>query len=186
MKRGKKGLVLAGALLLTMFALTGCGKTKINLNDYVEVNFSGYNTAGQAEINELKIRNDIILDHWETFGLTEEQHENEQAAANEDTRQFVESVSYSLDKMSGLQNGDAVTLQWNVQEKELDELAKKIKAEFVYSDMTFTVEGLEEPEDRDPFEGTEINYRGKLPFVSVDYIGLGRTGTYLDQLRYRF
>ena len=41
MKRGKKGLVLAGALLLTMFALTGCGKTKINLNDYVEVNFSG-------------------------------------------------------------------------------------------------------------------------------------------------
>lgn len=125
MKRGKKGLVLAGALLLTMFALTGCGKTKINLNDYVEVNFSGYNTAGQAEINELKIRNDIILDHWETFGLTEEQHENEQAAANEDTRQFVESVSYSLDKMSGLQNGDAVTLQWNVQEKELDELAKK-------------------------------------------------------------
>ena len=162
MKRGKKGLVLAGALLLTMFALTGCGKTKINLNDYVEVNFSGYNTAGQAEINELKIRNDIILDHWETFGLTEEQHENEQAAANEDTRQFVESVSYSLDKMSGLQNGDAVTLQWNVQEKELDELAKKIKAEFVYSDMTFTVEGLEEPEDWDPFEGTEINYRGKL------------------------
>lgn len=170
MKRGKKGLVLAGALLLTMFALTGCGKTKINLNDYGEVNFSGYNTAGQAEINELKIRNDIILDHWETFGLTEEQHENEQAAANEDTRQFVESVSYSLDKMSGLQNGDAVTLQWNVQEKELDELAKKIKAEFVYSDMTFTVEGLEEPEDWDPFEGTEINYRGKLPFVSVDYI----------------
>ena len=170
MKTGKKGLVLAGALLLTMFALTGCGKTKINLNDYVEVNFSGYNTAGQAEINELKIRNDIILDHWETFGLTEEQHENEQAAANEDTRQFVESVSYSLDKMSGLQNGDAVTLQWNVQEKELDELAKKIKAEFVYSDMTFTVEGLEEPEDWDPFEGTEINYRGKLPFVSVDYI----------------
>lgn len=77
MKRGKKGLVLAGALLLTMFALTGCGKTKINLNDYVEVNFSGYNTAGQAEINELKIRNDIILDHWETFGLTEEQHEND-------------------------------------------------------------------------------------------------------------
>ena len=75
MKRGKKGLVLAGALLLTMFALTGCGKTKINLNDYVEVNFSGYNTAGQAEINELKIRNDIILDHWETFGLTEEQYE---------------------------------------------------------------------------------------------------------------
>ena len=131
MKRGKKGLVLAGALLLTMFALTGCGKTKINLNDYVEVNFSGYNTAGQAEINELKIRNDIILDHWETFGLTEEQHENEQAAANEDTRQFVESVSYSLDKMSGLQNGDAVTLQWNVQEKELDELAKKIKAEYI-------------------------------------------------------
>ena len=45
MKRGKKGLVLAGALLLTMFALTGCGKTKINLNDYVEVNFSGYNTC---------------------------------------------------------------------------------------------------------------------------------------------
>lgn len=170
MKRGKKGLVLAGALLLTMFALTGCGKTKINLNDYVEVNFSGYNTVGQAEINELKIRNDIILDHWETFGLTEEQHENEQAAANEDTRQFVESVSYSLDKMSGLQNGDAVTLQWNVQEKELGELAKKIKAEFVYSDMTFTVEGLEEPEDWDPFEGTEIKYRGKLPFVSVDYI----------------
>lgn len=36
--------------------------------------------------------------------------------------------------------------------------------------MTFTVEGLEEPEDWDPFEGTEINYRGKLPFVSVDYI----------------
>lgn len=170
MKKGKKGLVLAGALLLTMLTLTGCGKTKINLNDYVEVNFSGYNTAGQAEIDELKIRNDIILDHWETFGLTEEQHENEQAAANEDTRQFVGSVSYSLDKISGLQNGDAVTLQWNVQEKELDELAKKIKAEFVYSDMTFTVEGLEEPEDWDPFEGTEINYRGKLPFVSVDYI----------------
>ena len=80
------------------------------------------------------------------------------------------SVSYSLDKISGLQNGDAVTLQWNVQEKELDELGKKIKAEFVYSDMTFTVEGLEEPEDWDPFEGVEINYKGKLPFVSVDYI----------------
>ena len=40
MKRGKKGLVLAGALLLTMFALTGCGKTKINLNDYVAVSYT--------------------------------------------------------------------------------------------------------------------------------------------------
>ena len=125
MKRGKKGLVLAGALLLTMFALTGCGKTKINLNDYVEVNFSGYNTAGQAEINELKIRNDIILDHWETFGLTEEQHENEQAAANEDTRQFVESVSYSLDKMSGLQNGMPLHCNGTCRKRNWMSLRKK-------------------------------------------------------------
>ena len=44
----KKKLVILAAGVLSAFALTACGKTKIDLDQYVELKYEGYDTIGTA------------------------------------------------------------------------------------------------------------------------------------------
>lgn len=160
MKRKRKALLLCSAMVMTAFALTGCGKKKINLNDYVKVDFSGYNTVGIAEINNLEAVQNVVADNWELFGLTEKDRESESYYSNPNAYQFLDNVSVSLDNAAGLSNGDTVTVQWKVYEDSLTEVEKELKADFTYSDMEITVEGLEDAVEWDAFEKMEYSFGG--------------------------
>lgn len=139
-----------------MCVFTGCGTTEIDLNQYVEVLFSGYDTFGGATLNNKSGLEQAVEDYWEIFGLTESQVEDGDYDSSRDAYQFLESIAYSLDKTPMLSNGDTVTVVWTVEEDDIEELEKELKVKFEYSDMEFTVEGLEQAVEWDPFEAMII------------------------------
>lgn len=79
----------------------------------------------------------------------------------------VSSMDYSIvsDKKENFSNGDVVTIKLSYNEKKLQEAGIGI------SDATFeyTVEGLTEATDIDPFEGLKIEYTGVSPKVKVEF-----------------
>jgi len=165
MKKGKKGIILIGISLMTMFALAGCGKKKINLNDYVQVTFSGYNKAGNAELNNVGIAPEIILDNWEVFGLTETEKREGDYIGTPEAYAFLDNISYSVDKKTGLSNGDTVTVEWTVYENNIAAVEEELNVKFAYSDMEVTVEGLEDAQPWDAFDNLNISYVGYAPYA---------------------
>ncbi len=129
-------------------------KPSINLNKYIKVEFEGYNTVGRAEI---------------VFDLEQFEKDYEKKLASKIDRKsktsIVESfkedcVDCELDKDESLSNGDIVKLEWDCNEtKALDKYGHKLK----YSDIEYTVEGLEELESFDPFEGVSVIFDGIEP-----------------------
>lgn len=181
MKKRWKGLLLFGTIIMTMFALTGCGKTKINLNDYVDVTFKGYNTVGIAEAKSYGMTDTVeatayimmmnaLEDNLELFGMSIADLSIGWETSTPNAKAFMKNVTGSFDKTTGLSNGDTITFKWSVDEEKLKELEKELKVDFEYSDVEIPVEGLEEPQQWDPFEGVEISYDGLAPFASVGNI----------------
>lgn len=181
MKRKWKGLLLFGTIIMTMFALTGCGKTKIILNDYVDVTFKGYNTVGIAEAKSYGMTDTVeatayimmmnaIEDNLELFGMSIADMSYGWETSTPSAKAFMKNVTGSFDKTTGLSNGETITFKWSVDEEKLKELEKELKVDFEYSDVEIPVEGLEEPKQWDPFEGVEISYEGLAPFASVSNI----------------
>lgn len=181
MKKRWKGLLLFGTIIMTMFALTGCGKTKINLNDYVDVTFKGYNTVGIAEAKSYGMTDTVeatayimmmnaLEDNLELFGMSIADMSYGWETSTPNAKAFMKNVTGSFDKTTGLSNGDTITFKWAVNEDKLKELEKELKVDFEYSDVEIPVEGLEEPQQWDPFEGVEISYDGLAPFASVGNI----------------
>lgn len=79
----------------------------------------------------------------------------------------VSSMNYSItsDKKENFSNGDVVTIKLSYNEKKLQEAGINI------SDATFeyTVSGLTEATDLDPFEGLKVEYTGISPNVRVEF-----------------
>ncbi len=158
------GAACGGAFLLCL--LIGLAfiliKPSINLNKYVDVTFSGYDTVGEAvavfdyekfsKDYAKKLRAKVDMDKVDMNSLY---------YSVTIVEQFVsECVSYDLDKYSELSNGDVVNLKWNCNDEHvLDVFGYKLK----YSDMEYTVSGLEEVQTFDPFEGVSVKFDGIAP-----------------------
>lgn len=78
-----------------------------------------------------------------------------------ETELFVDyCATGSADKTSGLRNGDVVTYSWNESEDEAETLfGVKVK----YSDITYTVSGLEKVNTFDAFDGVTVEFNGTAP-----------------------
>lgn len=104
------------------------------------------------------------------YGNPDEINPNQYAQYLEAYSKFssaVSSMDYSIvsDKKENFSNGDVVTIKLSYNEKKLQEAGIGI------SDATFeyTVEGLTEATDIDPFEGLKIEYTGVSPKVKVEF-----------------
>lgn len=79
----------------------------------------------------------------------------------------VSSMDYIItsDKKENFSNGDVVTIKFEYNEKKLQEAGISV------SDDTFeyTVSGLTEATDVDPFEGLKVEYTGISPNVKVEF-----------------
>ena len=145
-----KQLILLGAMILAAFALTGCGTTTINLNDYVSIVEDGYDTAGVAN---------YVFD-YEKF---EEDYDGKIKKDGKDVavETFLEKcVNMSLSANSGLSNGDTVTLVWDCNDERASEnYGCKLK----YSDITYKITELDVPEKFNPFDYASAKFNGKAP-----------------------
>ena len=149
-------LIFAIVVIAIIGKIIGALNNKINLNDYLTIEFNGYDTYGTASVD------------FDTEQLVEDNEDLlEIESENEMLRKMMAIESYvsaKLDKTEDLKNGDTVKLEWKVDKKKLEEnLGCKIK----YSDIKEKVKTLDELTEYDPFEDLLVVYEGVSPNASV-------------------
>ena len=132
-----KILIIVGVVVVALIGVIAFLKVRantINLNKYVEVEFTGYDTVGNVEVTIDPSFYDDLYDKSGTYASEWE---------------LEDYISYTVDPDSSLSNGDVVTIDWKVNEKYI----KKhwgIKVKYSESE-TYTVKDLEEVEVFSPF-----------------------------------
>lgn len=178
------GAVVAVLLVFVIvFAIVRNVKRTINVNEYISVEFTGYDTVGQAEVKfdvdgfdaavmkaqGKKIKNNpddytwndlVDLMSWEDYALAD-------------------SIETELDKSENLSNGDKVTVTITYDESAAKDAGVKLKV----SEQSFTVDGLGKLQDVDPFEKLEVSYEGVAPSVSVVWEN-NASGDYLPYVNF--
>ena len=146
-------------------------KKKVNINDYISVEYNGYETAGTAYVDfdetgfseavikaqGKKLKNVKSLDDLDWSDLTDLM-----GGSNWD---LINSITFDVKPDSDLSNGDVVTVtaSWN------EDYEKKAGVKILSKEQEFTVEGLEEVKEVDPFEDIEVTFSGTPPYVYPDW-----------------
>lgn len=162
MKFSAKYLKIA-ALASLAVVLTGCGRKDVNVNDYLTLECTGYDTLGTA-VCTLDIEK-MIDENLEAFDLDEDSSDK---AYESVLSRLTENLTGTADNLTDLSNGDKVTFEWD--DVDVEELEEIFPVKLTVSDTELTVEGLEEPELFDPFEYVTVIYEGIAPdgYVSID------------------
>lgn len=165
MKTQRK-LWIVGVAAALLMAMTGCGETTVKLDKYVTIDAEGYDSMGVVNCSfdtaafekdyagKIKVSkgNNLISGYGMLSGESAEELLMDVC------------VNWSLDKTTGLKNGDAITMKWNCE----DTLAKQcFNVKLEYSDIMYTVSGLTEVEKFDPFEYLEVSFSGTSPMGEV-------------------
>lgn len=155
-----------GLISMAVVGLTGCGGTKVDMTDYVTVEFTGINGDGTAacQIDAVKLEQDLAGDEDGQIS----QEELEKLAW---ITQFEMTLSCELDQETGLSNGDKVTVMVRYDE----DFAKENKVKVTGEKKEFKVEGLKDPIEVDAFAsgifqsdtGVLLEYSGTAPDVSL-------------------
>lgn len=172
-------VVAVVAVVLLCAAFIKNRKVRVDLNDYVTVEFSGYDSKGTAKV---EFDSDAFSRDYKSkieYRGADLKELNDYVSAAEMLRYTC--VSGELSEGSELKNGDVVIYTWDCD----DELAaSEFKAKLVYEDLEFTVSNLDEIELVDPFEGIEVTFDG---ISSEGRASMTRNSTkdYLSNLSYR-
>lgn len=139
-KKSGKGVWIAVIIAIVLLAITGGvvvwllnKKTPVNLNEYVNVSFTGVDSRGEA----------IIEFDYDRF-----EHDTEAVLSR--------TVYATLDKYNGISNGDVINLTWECDDDDAKALGYKLE----YTDIEYTVECLErnlEETDEELEDGMEDN-----------------------------
>ena len=158
---------MLGIISAMIFALTGCGKTTINLNKYISISAEGYDSMGKAKYSFDSEA--LMRDYSGKISLTQEgkrEYGGFEGSGDIILEELMEScVDVNLDKTSGLSNGDVVTLKWNCKDETADRI---FNTKFSYSDITYTVNGLKKVEGKfNPFDYVTVSFSGTSPKASI-------------------
>lgn len=145
----KKILSLFALSFGIIFILTGCG-SKAELTDYIEINFDGYDTMGNASysVNEDKLINDVfeVSDDFSNLNME----------TMKEIDKMLSSYDITLDKDKNLSNGDEVVVHIKLDKEK----AEKIKSK---DEMKVKVSGLDEPRklsDEEIDKNVVVNFSG--------------------------
>lgn len=164
MKLQKKLIVVCLAVFFCCVVFIGCGgKKEINLNDYVSVEFSGYDGYGEATV--VFDMESLEMD-CEKIKFTNDNVESIYSSVADYYIDFC--VFYSLNEKEDLSNGDTITLTWNCESGFAE---NNTTGTLVNSEMTFNVSGLEVASTFDLFEGVTLEYEGISPLATVSVTG---------------
>lgn len=158
---------------------SGSNAAKINLNNYVSVEFDGNNLAGYGSVRIDKEK--FLLDHIGNISFNQENIQvYRELYGNTDTsaaNAILKYISVKLTQSNKLSNGDTVEIVWNLD-------TEKIETYFIWeytcSAQSYTVEGLKDAETFDPFENIEVTFSGTAPYAEASVYGYGSNygGTY--------
>ena len=139
-------------------------KTDIALSKYISADFSGVD--GYGTISAYLDYDALQKDIWIAMGHKEEEMTDSKSQKElAKVHQFTSELYASISQKEALKNGDKVKVSIDVPEQIPEDLCINITD----SEKEFTVEGLQEVQMFDPFEGIEVTFRGMDPFVRADY-----------------
>lgn len=177
-RNGKAAGIIAAVsvvavILIMVVVFFSTYKKKINLADYITVNYYGYDAFGTA---------DISFDYEKFYGDLQKKSRKLKTAANtnnidslDDILSVLDSTNISaygdlcsdlewkLDKSDNLSNGDTVNVSFSFN----NEKAKKYGIKYIGKTEKYTVDGLEEITELDPFADISLEFSGTSPNVSV-------------------
>ncbi len=161
-------VVAAAAVIVSLFGVRA--SNTINLNQYLEVTVDGFD--GYATVNA-SINYDAIEDKygdkvdvsWPYNSLSD---------------LIWDSTYFDVEPVSGLSNGDEVTVTLLADTKMFKEYINK-NMRISASSQTFTVADLPEAETFDAFdeEFLEIDFRGASPYIEASVVSTGNPTDYL-------
>ena len=168
------GIVALIVLLVVIFKVAGCGKTKVDLNDYLSISVAGTDTVGTASYSFDS--NGLFMKLAETIGVKDEDAADPYYLLNSltsgskkwkklsDLYSMMDSTFQgSLDKTTDLSNGDEIVFEWNNNKDQMEQIEKDFKVSFSCKEMKKDVEGLAKIQEFDPFEDVEVKFSGYAP-----------------------
>lgn len=126
--------------------------TEINLSKYVKINYEGYDTLGKAE---LEFDEDAMFDEYKSKLDTLDAYSL-----------VTRNLDYKLDKDEELSNGDKVKVVFKFN----NDAVKKLGIKFTSENKEYTVSGLKEVKEVDPFADIKLDVTGVSPRLSVKVI----------------
>ena len=170
----KKTIKMAGAILGIMVGgvlLTGCGEKTVNLNECVEVQISGIDEQGKAEVEVDYDKMADLLAKAMKIDLDEEDIESwdDLGATMGDFDKITEGedcVEFQVEPSENLKNGDKVKVKAVIDE----EAAKELKIRFKFDEIEKKVEGLQEAikiSQEELFKDIVVEFTGIAPEAEV-------------------
>ncbi len=151
----KENIIKIAALIPLAIGLTACGNKKVDANDYLEVEFDGYDTVGTAtyyiDFEEM------VEDNLAAFDLDEDSSDR---AIERVIKKLSKIIEGELEETEGLSNGDKIEFEWDI---DTDELEDEFPVKMSFSDTEFEVKKLKKAEKFDPFEYFDITFEGTAP-----------------------
>lgn len=137
--------------------LSACDSTDIDLNEYLNIEYIGYDGYGQA-IATIDFKQ-LATDHSGDINVDEKPS----GLSNEDylTVALSDHVVTSVDTYTGLSNGDDIHIEWSMENQETIEDALGVT--FAYESVTEEVVGLPAVVSFDAFEDIEVVFGGVSP-----------------------
>ncbi len=157
MKKIKKWLLILGTVLM-MLSLTACGSKKVDLSPYISMNYNGFNgkATASAQFDYASFEYDI-MSQWKEKEKTFEKLAELTA--------FESTIDCQIQNGENLHNGDeiAVKVSWN------EKMAKNLGLSLENGEKNFTVEGLQDIIEIDPFDESKFG-AGKMVDVTIEGI----------------
>lgn len=158
---------------------------KYNIEDYVKVEFQGYNGYGKAyaSLDYQKLYTDIMKDKGKDSkkDISDYDSFSELGEAFKDGLQIeeaIDSIELKLEKdYNNLSNGDEVKVLISYDEKAVKEAGIRFKG----SSVSKKAEGLQSIQECDPFADLVVTFAGTAPngYIQMDYLGtLENVSTY--------
>lgn len=126
---------------------------KIDLEECLLVDVTGFDGAGRLEID---IDYDTLM--WEISDMNDN-------ISDDKINELVSSISFEPSEDENLSNGQEITIKLKYNSK----LAARSKIKIASDEWTYTVEGLEEVKEVDPFEYVDVTFNGTAPTVEATY-----------------
>ena len=159
MKKTVKLLLILTVALMCL-SLTACGgssKTNVELAQYLSVSYTGYNGDGTARV-------DFDFADFE-YGIMSQCSDKDKLEKLSELTAVEMTITYAADISQGLSNGDTITVKIDLDEEK----AKEYGYSFTGLEKKFTVEGLTEAIEVDPF-AEEIFGSGKIVDATLEGI----------------
>ena len=159
--------IIVGVAILVVVGLLVflANRNKINVYDYVTVQFKGYNTVGTASINVDYEK--LVMDILRKKGIDVSDIDDLKGTKLSKAKKILGKVQdddffeYQLDSYDNLTNGDKIKASFVINKS----VEKDLGIKFVAKDKTYVVENLKEIQKINPFDYVNVEFSGISPNV---------------------